>query len=467
MQPHDMKGIKRGSYGKYLTAIFSISDLALVNIFFAITMILCPEISHAPKLRVLWVIVNTSYLPVLLWQSGRPHQQRVLLMDHVVRSAFSVVGIHALFFFSLVTFLEVDIPLENYLVFYTMMIVGIPLWWIISRRIIKTLRQKGYNFTRVAIVGSGSTALRLLEELQSDAGFGYKVLGFFTDDAPQDFKGRVLGKIEDLDRLAGAYKIDQIFFTLSGSNEKEFSTVLKIADDHVMSFYYVPQISRKVARSFELNSVGAVPVLSLRSNPLSSIYNRGIKRTFDIAFSSLVLLFSPIVFIPVAIAIKLSSPGPIFFKQERTGYKGKTFKCWKFRTMKVNASADSKQATSDDPRKTKVGQFLRKTSIDELPQFINVLLGEMSVVGPRPHMLKHTEDYAKVISQYMVRHAVKPGITGWAQVNGYRGITDELWKMERRVECDVWYIENWSLLLDLKIVVRTVINAFSKDENAF
>lgn len=462
-----MLRIKRRPYGKYLTSLFSISDLVLVNLLFACTLLLFPDINDSDSKRTLWVLVNASYLPVMLWQTGKPHQQRVLLMEQVVRSAFAVVGIHALFFLSLLAFLHIDVPLRVLLAFYAFMAVGIPLWWILSRRIIKQIRKRGYNFIRVAIVGTGPTAMRLLQELQSDAGFGYRVLGFFSDDPEPDFKDKLLGTIDDLSRVAKAYKIDQIFYTLSGANEEALSAVMKIADDNVIQLYYVPQLSRRVARSFQLHTVGVVPVLSLRRNPLNSTLNRWLKRTFDICFSSVVLLFSPLVFIPAAIAIKISSPGPVFFKQERTGYKGRTFNCLKFRTMRVNASADTRQATSDDPRTTRLGQFMRRTSIDELPQFINVWLGDMSVVGPRPHMLKHTEDYTKLIDRYMVRHVVKPGITGWAQVNGYRGITDELWKMERRVEYDVWYIENWSFFLDLKIVVRTMINALHHDENAF
>lgn len=459
---------KRRPYGKYLTALFSVSDLALVNILFAVTLVICPDIVHLPKIRDLWAVVNMSYLPVLLWVSRKPHQQRVLLMDHVMRSAFAVVGIHALFFFLLVVFLRIDdVPLETYFVYYGLMVVFIPLWWMISRLLIKSLRSRGYNFARVAIVGTDATAMRLYEELQSDAGFGYKVMGFFSDKPSPGFHGKLLGGIDDLERVGKEMHFDHVFYTLSGEDEKSLSKVMKIADDNVMRFYYVPRISRRVARSFELNNIGVVPVLSVRRNPLNSAFNSGLKRAFDIAFSSVVLLLSPLVYIPVAIAIKLSSPGPVFFKQERTGYKGQTFKCWKFRTMRVNASADTRQATSDDPRTTKLGQFLRRTSIDELPQFVNVWLGDMSVVGPRPHMLKHTEDYAKLIDLYMVRHVVRPGITGYAQVNGYRGITDELWKMEKRVEFDVWYIENWSFLLDMKIIVRTIINAIHGEKNAF
>lgn len=461
--------IKKRSFGKYLTGLFSISDLVLVNLLFGITCLICPEIGHALRVKTLWVLVNTAYLPVMLWMSGKPHQQRVLLMDHVVKNAFVVVGIHALFFFSLLAFLEIDgLPLHGYLIFYCLMAVGIPLWWIISRRIIKGLRRHGYNFLRVAIVGTGPTAMRLLEELQSDAGFGYKVLGFFSDNPTPTFNGTLLGNIDQMHQMVADLQIDQIFYTLSGSNEETLAKAVKATDDNVIKFYYVPQVSRRVARSFELHNVGVMPVLSIRRNPLNSTINRALKRTFDLLFSSVVLVFFwPFVYVPVAILIKRSSPGPVFFKQERTGYKGRTFKCWKFRTMKVNADADKQQATKGDSRTTRIGEFLRKTSIDELPQFINVWKGDMSVVGPRPHMLRHTEDYTKLIDLYMVRHAVKPGITGWAQVNGYRGITDELWKMERRVEHDVWYIENWNFLLDLKIVVRTVINAVHGEENAF
>ena len=195
--------------------------------------------------------------------------------------------------------------------------------------------------------------------------------------------------------------------------------------------------------------------------------NRFVKRAFDLVVSSIVLLLSPIVLIPVAIGIKLSSPGPIFFTQKRTGYRGREFNCYKFRTMRVNAESDTAQATKDDPRKTRFGNILRHTSIDELPQFYNVWRGEMSIVGPRPHMVKHTKEYSELIDKYMLRHTIKPGITGWAQVRGYRGQTDQLWQMEKRVECDVWYAENWNFLLDLKIIFLTVVNVFRGDKNAY
>jgi putative colanic acid biosynthesis UDP-glucose lipid carrier transferase len=192
--------------------------------------------------------------------------------------------------------------------------------------------------------------------------------------------------------------------------------------------------------------------------PLDDLTLRLKKRAFDVVFSSAVILFIFSWLLPLlSIIIKLNSKGPVFFVQQRTGINNKTFNCIKFRTMKVNHEADTKQAVKNDNRITSIGNFLRKYNIDELPQFFNVLVGNMSVVGPRPHMLKHTEQYSALIEYYKVRHFVKPGITGWAQVNGYRGLTDELWKMQKRVEYDMEYLENWNFLWDIKIIVMTLI----------
>jgi putative colanic acid biosynthesis UDP-glucose lipid carrier transferase len=203
-------------------------------------------------------------------------------------------------------------------------------------------------------------------------------------------------------------------------------------------------------------------------SPLYIRYNSIIKRAFDLVVSIVMLCsFFPIICLIVGIFIKLTSPGPIFFVQKRTGKDGKDFNCYKFRSMVVNQDADKLQATANDPRKTPLGNFIRNTSIDEIPQLINVFLGNMSLVGPRPHMVKHTEMYSKLIDNYMDRHAVKPGITGWAQVTGLRGETKELSQMENRVKADIWYIENWSFLLDMKIIAKTVLTILLGDKNAY
>lgn len=201
--------------------------------------------------------------------------------------------------------------------------------------------------------------------------------------------------------------------------------------------------------------------------PLSITTNKLTKRLFDVTVS----IISCICMIPIipiiAIIIKIQSPGPIFFKQERTGFAGKTFFCYKFRSMHVNKDADLEQATENDPRKFAFGNFMRKTNIDELPQFWNVLRGDMSIVGPRPHMLHHTEIYSELIDKYMVRHFCKPGITGWAQVTGFRGETKELWQMEERVERDIWYIEHWTFMLDIKIIYKTIKSVIIPDKHAY
>jgi putative colanic acid biosynthesis UDP-glucose lipid carrier transferase len=203
-------------------------------------------------------------------------------------------------------------------------------------------------------------------------------------------------------------------------------------------------------------------------SPLYIRYNSIIKRAFDLMVSIVMLCsFFPIICLIVGIFIKLTSPGPIFFVQKRTGKDGKDFNCYKFRSMVVNQDADKIQATANDPRKTPLGNFIRNTSIDEIPQLINVFLGDMSLIGPRPHMVKHTEMYSKLIDNYMDRHAVKPGITGWAQVTGLRGETKELSQMENRVKADIWYIQNWSFLLDMKILIKTILTILLGDKNAY
>ena len=460
--------IQKGRYGRYIHVVLAVLDFLILNVAFLLTYLLSPEIIET-RGRTVWLLANLTYIPVAYWLSTT-HKVRTLQMNHVVTNSLRGVGAHALIYITSLYFIGIDnIKWYVFLEFYGICFVLFPLWWSLSRVLLKEYRRRGFNFSRVIIIGSNATSLRLYKEMLSDAGFGYKFLGFFTDDKVVDGipKDLVRGRLADVNDFVAEHKVDEIYFTLSGQDETIINRMIQAADVNVAQFYYVPQLNRYVNRGFELFAIGRMPIMSVRHNPLKSLANRALKRGFDIAFSSAVLLFSPIVFIPVAVAIKISSPGPVFFRQTRTGYRGRDFKCWKFRTMRVNSDADSRQATADDPRKTRVGDFLRRTSIDELPQFINVLVGDMSVVGPRPHMLKHTEEYSRLIDKYMVRHIVTPGITGWAQINGYRGQTEQLWQMEKRVEYDVWYIENWSFMLDIKIILRTVINALQGEKNAF
>jgi len=214
----------------------------------------------------------------------------------------------------------------------------------------------------------------------------------------------------------------------------------------------------------KMEYLGDIPLFASHEAPLNLIGNRMIKRCFDILFSLPICIILTLMLPFIALIIKLQSRGPLFFRQERTGINGESFNILKFRSMHVNKDADTLQATKDDPRKFAFGSFMRRTNIDELPQFYNVLKGDMSVVGPRPHMLKHTEQYSKLIDSYMVRHFAKPGITGWAQVNGFRGETQELWQMTGRVKRDIWYIENWTVWLDIRIIYLTIKNMLARKE---
>lgn len=443
-------------------------DWALCNLIFLLTLQIYPSIDDCTAIMwKLWIFVNLAFVPIMIRVSRQGDSLRAIQLDKVAMDTLKAVGLHALFFMSMIALSDVGrLSPRFYLTYYGLLMTALVLWSLVSRRLIKNYRSRGYNYKRVVIVGTNATARRIYDEMLSDNGFGYKILGFFDHEWRPDFVGRYCGSLDTLEKFVKDNKVDQIYFTMPGHAEV-LTHVVKIADDNVVDFFYVPQISQYISRAFQMETIGQVPVLTIRRNPLKKAINRYLKRAFDLAFSSVFLCFYPLVYIPIAIAIKITSPGPVYFKQLRTGYRGKEFYCYKFRTMHVNKDADTAQATRNDPRKTRLGDFLRRTSLDELPQFINVWKGDMSIVGPRPHMLKHTEEYSKLVDQYMVRHLVKPGITGWAQVNGYRGITDELWKMEKRVLYDVWYIENWNFFLDLKIIVRTVMNAVGGESNAF
>jgi Undecaprenyl-phosphate glucose phosphotransferase len=264
-------------------------------------------------------------------------------------------------------------------------------------------------------------------------------------------------------------QIDEIYCSMQNMEEKIARYLIKQADSHMIRIKFLPDFYQVLRRRSTINYMGTVPILSIRQEPLTVDSNLIIKRVFDFFFSLFVIVFILSWLIPIiGLLIKLESKGPIFFKQDRSGINNKPFKVYKFRSMRtVKGVGEDCQAVKDDIRLTKLGGFLRRTSLDELPQFVNVLLGNMTVVGPRPHMLSHTDKFSKEVDTYMVRHFAKPGITGWAQVNGCRGETRTVEAIEERVLHDVWYIENWSLTLDLKIIFLTVWNILRGEDNAY
>lgn len=346
---------------------------------------------------------------------------------------------------------------------------------LIERGIILYLRAKGKNTQSILFVGNDPANLMLYHDMLENSSAGTYVKGYYADEpienAPEQFVH--LGNLQQLNAQMEEDKdktnlgIDLVFCCLSHDESAFINRVIHFCDNHVVHFYYVPRMSGNLHLRLIPELYGDVTLFTNRREPLTFIENKFLKRTFDIVVSALTCLVL-LPFLPiVALIIKMQSPGPLFFVQNRTGLNGHTFKCYKFRSMHVNNQADTLQATKDDPRKFPFGEFMRKTNIDEFPQFFNVLKGDMSIVGPRPHMMLHTEMYGKLIDKYMVRHFCRPGITGWAQVTGFRGETKELWQMEERIRRDIWYLENWTFWLDLKIILKTAISILIPDKKAY
>jgi putative colanic acid biosysnthesis UDP-glucose lipid carrier transferase len=323
----------------------------------------------------------------------------------------------------------------------------------------------------LVIVGDSPAAEEIFQYCQDQTVRGYRFRGIFTDAPISGMLAQHrVGDVAALKAYSVQNRIDIVYCALPGSRKQEITDLMEFCERNTIRFRVIPSAESfiPVVKTTDLEFMGNVPVSKLRKEPMDRALNRGLKRAFDVAFSLCVVVLVLTWLIPLlAVLVKLSSRGPVFFKQMRLGRDNKEFVCWKFRSMRMNKEADVKQATKDDPRVTAVGRFLRKSNLDEMPQFYNVLLGHMSVVGPRPHPIRLNEQYRDIIDKYMVRHFVRPGITGWAQVNGLRGETRTPELMERRVELDVWYMENWSFWLDLRIVLKTVTNMFGKDKMAY
>lgn len=468
-----LKNIPIGKYGKYVPLIQTLVDIIIVSGVFVVLLSANGNGKYfAPGDEGgFWrTFLIASVVALLAARASLSvHRRRMMRAERLFGLALAISAGSTLLYASMMVFTGYGhVRFSFFGTLYASQAVLMLITWIGALLILKRFRRSGRNTRNIVIIGTGQPAQRLAELLAKEQGYGMRVVGYFDNRLPSDFNGKFIGTIDHLEDFIKEYNVDEIYYTSSMENDVLINKVINLADQHFCKLYFTPLMSPRLQHSFYMSNFNStIPAIAVHNSPLRSMANRAVKRTFDIVFSGFALLLSPLVVIPVAVAIKLSSPGPIFFKQLRTGYLGKDFYCYKFRTMRVSKDADTRQATKNDDRKTRLGNFLRHTSIDELPQFWNVFKGDMSVVGPRPHMLAHTEEYRKLIGQYMVRHLVKPGITGWAQIQGFRGATDELWQMERRVDNDVWYIEHWSLSLDLKIIVRTVTNALSGEENAY
>lgn len=465
---------RKEGFGHLIDWLIHFGDLLLINTFFISVYFIFQQDDalinslHYREKIIAFLLINLSYFLVSSFIPFRI-SFNVIHLERIVQRSSAFIALYGLFVtvgFSI--FRIISIPVVSWIIGFFILGTLFIGWHILFRVLLKIYRRKGYNYRQVIIVGGSTTGIKTYESLMfSD--YGYKVLGFFDDDInKKEGLPKYLGKVADIEEYSKREKIDEIFCTIPASQEDKISELAMFSEKNMIRFYLVPEFYRFFKRRFSLHFIESTPVLSLRYEPLQHFSNRFVKRSFDIIFSGLVLItIFPIIYLIFGIIIKSSSPGPIFFKQKRTGIKGQEFYCYKFRSMRQNKQANTMQATEGDPRVTRVGAFMRKTSIDELPQFINVFKNDMSVVGPRPHMLQHTELYSSIIDKFMVRHLVKPGITGWAQVSGCRGETKTVEEMEERVKRDVWYLENWTFFLDLKIIFLTIRNAIRGEENAY
>ena len=322
----------------------------------------------------------------------------------------------------------------------------------------------GSNYRNVVIVGHSPESIRLKELFESRSDYGYRFLGYFSNKKKND---DILGNIEFLKSFAVENVVNEIYCTLDETSNDQLADLVDFANENKISIKFIPGKNEIFSKNLKINYYEMFPVLSMQKTILHDPTIKIFKRIFDIVFSLLIIVFLLSWVVPLlAFLIKAESKGPVFFKQGRPGLDEKEFFCYKFRSMKINGTTE-KEASKNDPRVTKIGKLMRKTSMDELPQFLNVLFGEMSVVGPRPHLWSQNKSYVNKIKKYMVRHYVKPGITGLAQVKGFRGEIESDDDMINRIKLDVFYIDNWSLILDFKIIIQTVLNIIKGDKKAY
>jgi putative colanic acid biosynthesis UDP-glucose lipid carrier transferase len=331
------------------------------------------------------------------------------------------------------------------------------------------LKKSNRLLNKVIIIGYNNTAKKLAKYF-SEEGLNIDLVGFTEENKNVNELSYypILAEIKNTVAIAKKLDVQEIFSTIPPEQNQYIYTILHEAERDCIRFKVVPDFTSLIKTPVVIDYIRDLPILSLRRDPLDNIGNQIKKRILDVAVSFLVVIFILSWLIPLlGMLILLDSKGPIFFSQQRSGKNNKKFNCLKFRSMRINPDAESKQATKFDQRVTRVGKFLRRTSLDEFPQFINVLIGEMSLVGPRPHMVKHTSDYSKIVDNFMIRQFSKPGITGWAQINGFRGQITDNQQLKSRVTSDLWYLENWTIWLDIRILFLTIYKIVKGDENAF
>ncbi len=451
-------------YSQYFLFVFLIADLLCLNIaIFSAYHYLYGTFNVTEAYQTLQVLLNGIWLLVFFGSRLQEVNRNSKLLDHLNQVLTGLVINLSIVFALWFALQPIDYSRKFLFVTYLIFTLSILFWRSVWHYVIRYYRAKGYNYRNVIIVGAGDLANTLVNYFDETPELGYKLVGIADDN---ELRADI--KTQDLEDFAFDNNADVIFCCLPNLSEDRVKEIIDFSENNLIKVHLISQFSKLMSYNLSIEQFGNIPIINVNTIPLDNTLNRGVKRMFDVIFSSLVLIaiFSWLVPI-IGLLIKLETKGPVFFRQKRHGKGNRDFLCWKFRTMTYESNADFKQAQKNDPRITKVGAILRKTSIDELPQFINVFLGDMSVVGPRPHPIKLNEEFQPRIDRFWQRHAVKPGITGLAQAKGFRGETAALSEMSGRVKLDRFYVKNWSLILDFKIILLTIIAILKGNGNAY
>ncbi len=451
-----MSTFKQGRYSGFIRPICYLIDLLIINgCVFVYEINLTSLYFFNIYISVLWFFLSFYVKYYEVHRHTRVIQIITLLLKQIVLFAF-VLYAYVGFFKQFHTSTD---NLGNYLI---LVLLSLSFFKFLTYYLLNKYRSAlGGNSRNIIVIGKNEKTRQLIKTFKTRLDFGYIFKGQFSVKE----EGFSLNKCF---KFIIENEIDEIFFSVAELSNKQINKLIDFADNNLRELKFIPDNKEIFSKKLKYEYYDYIPILSIRNIPLQESLNKFVKRLFDIIFSLLVIFFILSWLTPIlAILIKLESKGPVFFKQSRNGFNYKEFDCYKFRSMTPNKDAHLHQATKGDHRITKIGAFIRKTSIDELPQFFNVLFGDMSVVGPRPHMVSHTNMYARKVDKFMVRHFVKPGITGLAQISGFRGEIETDKDIINRVKYDIFYIENWSILLDLKIVIQTFVNALRGEKKAY
>ena len=452
------------------STLYRLVDLSIIAILYYLSSYYYGI--HFSNLSVLLLLVNVICFQITaeameLYRSWRGERTVEMLRAAAITFLVSAVVCLTLGFFYAG---DIDVPPPAILLWFASSFLSLLVWRYVMRKLLFRLRKVGMNSRNAIVIGATQLGYNVAHQIIDNDQLGIRFNGVFDDRAearlPHEFQNQVRGRIEEAIELAKRNEVDYIYISLPMSAESRIRHILEKCSDTTASVYIIPNFFMYNLLNARWQSIGSVQALSVYDTPFQGASDV-LKRIEDIVLGTMILAMLLIPMCIIACVVKFTSKGPVIFKQKRYGLDGKQITVYKFRSMTTQDNGPNvKQATKNDPRITKVGGFLRRTSLDELPQFINVMQGRMSIVGPRPHAVAHNEEYRKLITGYMLRHKVKPGITGWAQVNGLRGETETVNKMVQRVEYDLEYIHRWSVWLDIKIIVMTVFNGFI-NKNAY